>query len=84
MSNSPKECGSSFEGEEEYILERAHGTYHLERDGMVEEILKTHWWPGIKKSVSKFNKRCSTCERQTKSVWKTPLMPVVSSRPMER
>lgn len=71
------------EGDTTPILERFHGTYHVGRDPMLEAILREFWWPGIKSAIAEFIQLCGTCAQRSKSTWKTPLRPIIATRPME-
>jgi len=65
-------------------LQMYHGTYHVGRDGMLEAMSREVWFPAMRREVDKWIVSCDECQQRSKSTWKTPLQPIVASRPMER
>lgn len=73
-------------GEQELkeVLTQYHGTYHVGREGMLENLGLNVWWPAMRSTVDAWIASCEECQQRSKSTWKTPLQPIVSSKPMER
>lgn len=66
------------------VLEQYHGSYHVGRDPMLEALGQDVWWPGMRGSVDNWIQSCTSCQQRTKSTWKTPLRPIIVTKPMQR
>lgn len=67
----PKETGLELRNEILNEAHRSHYTIHPGGTKMYRNLRRNFWWPGMKRSIAEFMKKCLTCQ-QVKAENKLP------------